>query len=146
MPPSMPPSRMPARLDDAGAAQSGPAGVSGVAKAGRLSAERALARLRQLAREEAAAVEAGDVEGLCRAVALLPSAMEDYADCRPGIDPDARNTILEILRAHDQAREFLETRLDALSTRLSRLSAARRLRRAATGATQPGSGVLDRTG
>jgi hypothetical protein len=107
---------------------------------------RALARLRQLAREESIAVDTCDVDGLCRAVALLPSAMQDYADSAPTLDDAARQAIAEILQAHDRARGFLEMRLDALSVRLCHLAAAKRLRQSKAAPVQPRVGVLNRVG
>lgn len=110
------------------------------------SSERALARLRQLAREEALAVDAGDVEGLCRAAALLPFAMQAYADSHPRLDEEARRTIADILQAHDRAREFLEARLDELAFRLQQLASARRLQHSARPSRSACAGVLDSLG
>ncbi len=94
-----------------------------------MTAERALARLRQLAREEAAAVDAGDVTGLCRAAKLLRPAMSDYVGSGPVLTPEVRQTIAEIQRAHACALEFLRGRLDEVSGRLRQSAAAKRLRK-----------------
>lgn len=94
-----------------------------------MTPERALARLRQLAREESAAVAAGDVDGLCRAAKLLGPAMDDYSTSGPVLDEGSRRAIAAIQQTHARALLFLEERMDEVSRCLRQSAAAKRLRR-----------------
>src|SRR5215470_9620607 len=81
-----------------------------------LPPERALIRLRQLAREEQAAVAAGDVEALCRIADLLPALTESLQGAALEDGPllreaSAREAIGEAQVAHAAAEQYLTARM-----------------------------------
>ena len=87
---------------------------------------RALERLRQIAHEELAAVESGDVEGLCRTAALLPSAMKALEENPPDLSPRGREIIDEIHASHSAAEAFLKHRMGLVQGELRRCAGGRR--------------------
>lgn len=93
-----------------------------------------LKRIRQIAKEEAAAARAGDAETVCRLTELLPQAV---ADCQAAIadsDPQfaVRNSRLldDIRAAHEQAQKCLEEQMAAVRLLLQQCTTARRTLRA----------------
>jgi len=94
---------------------------------GKLTPERALLRLQQLAREEQRAVAVGDVDLLCRIARLLPATMEMIdRSALPGM-PDAPAMIAEIQAAHSAAEAFLTGRMKDVAGTLKRYATARRV-------------------
>lgn len=117
----------------------------------RLSPERALLRLQQLAKEERAAVAAGDIEALCRIAELLPATMEALSGVQATPAPERLNArtpnraaiIQEALEAHAAAEAFLTERLKVASEQLQQHAAARRLAQTYGRRPRPGFSCLD---
>lgn len=117
----------------------------------RLPPERALLRLQQLAKEERAAVAAGDVEALCRIAELLPAAMEALSGAQAiptpenqsARTPDLSAVIEEALDAHAAAEAFLTERLKAAAQQLQQHATARRLAQTYGRRPRPGFSLLD---
>ncbi len=99
------------------------------------AAEAALRRLRQLAKEERAAVENADSEVLCHIAAMLPHAAERLAETLR--EESLRTAFLrreewtvaftEIQSAHASAERYLDAQLTAVSSSLKQCALARRL-------------------
>lgn len=90
------------------------------------SPERALSRLRQLAREERAAVASGNTQALCRAAALLPATMQALEGARFHEDPALAEVIVEIQAAHEAALSYLDAEMTRTAEALRRFASARR--------------------
>lgn len=93
------------------------------------AAERAMVRLRQLAKEERAAVAAGDVEALCRVTALLPAAMAHLERSGPLPVAGLSAAIEEIQASHAAAEAFLVERMQKTRATLRQFASARRVMR-----------------
>lgn len=91
-----------------------------------LSPERALKRLRQLAREEQAAVASGNTQALCRTAALLPATMQALKGACLHEDPELAEVITEIQAAHEAALSYLEAEMTRAAEVLQRFASARR--------------------
>ncbi|HSV74262.1 MAG TPA: hypothetical protein VLH79_10925 [Chthonomonadales bacterium] len=87
---------------------------------------RALARLRQLAAEEMAAVRAGDVEALCHLSALLTDATARAERAMRSGSAEAREAARDAREAHAAAEALLHSRMAAVRERLRDLAATRR--------------------
>lgn len=110
----------------------------------RLTPERALLRLEQLAREERAAVAREDVEALCRIAELLPSAMQPLLD-RPLLFTAAQKaSIAEIQAAQAEAEAFLITRMGSVSAQLKQCASVRRTTRAYAPSPAPDNAQAER--
>jgi hypothetical protein len=105
------------------------------------SSERALLRLRQLACEERAAIQAGDWEALCRISELLGStiALISPAAAR---HPDAAAILREARGAQEAAEQFLAARMREVSGLLRQFSTARKATLAYAGANVAPASVL----
>ncbi len=97
------------------------------ADAAKMSPERAMKRLRQLAREERAATADGDIETLCRIAELLPAAVEVLEDVWLPERAALRAAIAEIQVAQATAEACLAAGMDAVQERLKMIAAARRV-------------------
>lgn len=86
----------------------------------------ALRRLRQLAREERAAVQAGDVETLCRIAELLPAAMASLQARPANFSPEWSAALKEIQAAQAEAERFLSERMREAALQLEQCGRARR--------------------
>lgn len=85
---------------------------------------RAVARLRQLAREERQAAADGDTEALCRIAALLGPATEAFSRVA---DSESLTPLCEdVGAAHKAAEALLTQRLAQTAESLKRCAAARR--------------------
>lgn len=91
-----------------------------------LSPERALKRLRQLAREEQAAVATGNTQALCRTAALLPATMQALEGACFHEDPKLAEVIAEIQAAHEAALSYLKAEMTRAGEALRRFASARR--------------------
>lgn len=91
-----------------------------------IDSERALARLEQLAKEERAAVAAGDVEAICRISELLPDATELAVGGNYGPGTRLTERVEAIQSAHRAAESFLNTRLAETREALRQLSGGKR--------------------
>jgi hypothetical protein len=89
--------------------------------------ERALVRLEQLAREERAAVEAGDVDAICRISLLLPDATERAVAGDYGPDTRLAERVEAIQSSHRAAEAFLNNRLAETREALRQLSGGKRI-------------------
>ena len=88
--------------------------------------ERALVRLEQLAREETAAVAAGDVEAICRISLLLPDATDLAVAGQYGPETRLTERVQAIQAAHRVAESFLNTRLAETREALRQLTGGKR--------------------
>ena len=74
-------------------------------------AERALSRLEQLAREEQAAVEAEDVDAVCRISELLPEVTAQVLSGHYSTKSRLAERVAAIQDSHSAAERFLSLRL-----------------------------------
>jgi hypothetical protein len=100
--------------------------------------ERRLTRLRQIAREESAAVRSGDIEKLCRLTEMLPDALEGLRQGGLPSVPQAEQILEEIRRAHEQAEKYLQEQMRAVRRLLQHCATARRTLRAYGKRSSPG--------
>jgi hypothetical protein len=91
-----------------------------------INAERALARLEQLAREEQAAVDAADVDAICRISELLPEATAFVLKSVYNPETRLRERVAAIQETHRAAEEFLGARLAETREALRNLGGGRR--------------------
>ena len=95
-----------------------------------INAERALARLRQLAIEERAAVASEDFEALCHLSSLLPSATEALLVALQNVPLSSLNaaapSLTEIKSAHAAAEIFLDSQMRQVSDALKQFTTSRR--------------------
>ncbi len=95
-----------------------------------MSPEMSLARIRQIASEESAAVQAGDAVTLCRLTELLPHSIADYeravANSSPKTAIDNMQVWDEIRDAHEQAERYLQEQMRSVKTLLQQCATARR--------------------
>ena len=73
--------------------------------------ERAILRLEQLAREEAAAVDAEDIDALCRISELLPDVTADVLNGTYPASARLDDRVSAILSSHRCAEAFLSQRI-----------------------------------
>ena len=91
-----------------------------------VESERALARLEQLAREEQAAVDAADVDAVCRISELLPDATAFVLKGVYSPETRLRERIAVIQDAHRAAEDFLGVRLAETREALRNLNGSKR--------------------
>ena len=91
---------------------------------------RGLTRLRQIAKEEAAAIQVNDTETLCRLTALLPHAISDcelaIANTNTQCEIDNSQLFDEIRQAHEQAERYLQEQMRSVRLLLQQCAMARR--------------------
>jgi hypothetical protein len=111
-----------------------------------VEAERALARLEQLAREEQAAVSASDLDALCRVSALLHDAVTRLMS--GPLDGISRLTerVDTIQAAHGSAESFLSARMAENREMLRHLAGARRTIRGYGNAPTPSASRISGEG
>jgi hypothetical protein len=110
-----------------------------------LQTSRALARLRQLAREEALAVEHGDVGALCRIAQLLPDATAALQNETAPRTDEHNAGLQEIFSAHSKAEDFLHARMAQTADELRRCAFGRKASHAYSGKLVKSTGRLDNT-
>lgn len=91
-----------------------------------MSPERALLRVRQLAKEQEAAAAADDPDAVCRAAALLPATMACLSSGQIAAYPGAQADIREARRALESAESYLVGRMAQVSEALKRTASGRR--------------------
>ncbi len=95
-----------------------------------MTSERGLARVRQIAKEERAAVVAGDTEMVCRLTELLPHSLESLRENGVPNTPEAVVVLDEMRQAHEQADRYLQEQMRSVKLLLQQCATARRTLRA----------------
>lgn len=101
--------------------------------------ERCILRLKQLTREQRAAIANGNHEMLCRIASLLPPLVEALQNARVEWSLDAREALLEAAAACRDAEAFLQTRMRVTAAGLQRIARGRRALKAYAGRTITGA-------
>jgi hypothetical protein len=87
---------------------------------------RTIERLRQMAREQRAAVAADDVEALCHIASLVPRVMEQLWKDDVRYTPSMRAAIEEVLDAHRTSEAYLTRMLSEVAAKLKQCAGGRR--------------------